>query len=163
MHRENAPAADARDEEPPMHARTSRREEPPERPVTEIAVAPAAAAPETGYSATRTSAGQPPSTGEPDAEHSPPRPPIVIGAPAPPTPVKIRPVKIGRRRSPVLGAIAAAMLLAIVGLGVYLLVSSGHGARPETAGPSRSATPLARPTPSLSAGTSAPRPKWCSS
>jgi Protein kinase domain/RodZ C-terminal domain len=114
----------------------------PGRPVTEV---PGAPGHETGHSITRTAARQPPLVSEYDAGRDPPGPPGAGGA------VRLAaPVKIGRRRSAVLGVIVAAMLLAIIGFGAYLLAGHGHGFRPAAA-PSHRASTLARPKPRSSA------------
>lgn len=82
-----------------------------------------------------------------DAEHGPPGAIRAADVFEPSRPVKMR----ERRRSPSLSMIVGVVLLAIIGFGVYRLVSDNGSARP-TAAPSHEATasakPSARPTPS---------------
>jgi cytoskeletal protein RodZ len=83
-----------------------------------------------------------------DTEHGPPGSIRAADVFEPSRPVKIR----ERRRSPSLSMIVGVVLLAIIGFGVYRLVSdnsSGHGSRP-VAAPTHQATASAkaRPTPS---------------
>jgi cytoskeletal protein RodZ len=65
------------------------------------------------------------------------------------------PIKIRERRSPSLSMIVAVVLLAIIGFGAYRLVSSHHGGSKPLAssshGPSASAKPSSRPSPTPSA------------
>ena len=79
-----------------------------------------------------------------DAEHGPPGTIRAADVFEPSTPIKIR-----ERRSPSMSLIVAVVLLAIIGFGVYRLVShDGGGSRPAASlgGPAHKATASAKPT-----------------
>jgi cytoskeletal protein RodZ len=76
-----------------------------------------------------------------DAEHGPPGTNRAADVFEPSTPIKIR----ERRRSPSLSMIVAVVLLAIIGFGVYRLVSGTSHAKPSAA-PSHRATASAKPS-----------------
>jgi cytoskeletal protein RodZ len=76
-----------------------------------------------------------------DAEHGPPGTMRAADVFEPSTPIKIR-----ERRSPSLSLIVAVVLLAIIGFGVYRLVSHDGGGSNPVASPTHKATASAKPT-----------------